>query len=192
MTRIRDRGEGDVGTCVEALRAVYQASGYPTNWPPDRPPDPVRNPPQGRLWSSGQGPAGGAPGRGGAGGPGQPWSIVRSAPVVAIQQGCKCMNRSFARLAAPPFPMTLTPRGYQPMIAGQRRRNATLLTHDDVQAGFRVEFYVRTGEMPARYPRARGCLARLTHNHGPSSPHKGRRRRRHRRCVPGRRLVACR
>src|SRR5487761_291307 len=57
-------------------------------------------------------------------------------------------------------------------------------------ASFRVEFYVGTGEMPARYPRARGCLTRLTRDHGPSSPHEGRRRRRHRRCVPGRRLVA--
>jgi ribosomal protein S18 acetylase RimI-like enzyme len=35
MTRIRDRDEADVGACVEALRAVYQASGYPTNWPAD-------------------------------------------------------------------------------------------------------------------------------------------------------------
>lgn len=35
MTRIRYRDEADVGTCVEALRTVYQASGYPTNWPAD-------------------------------------------------------------------------------------------------------------------------------------------------------------
>lgn len=35
MTHIRDRDEADVGACVEALRTVYQASGYPTNWPAD-------------------------------------------------------------------------------------------------------------------------------------------------------------
>ena len=35
MTRIRHRDEADVGMCVETLRAVYQASGYPTNWPAD-------------------------------------------------------------------------------------------------------------------------------------------------------------
>ena len=35
MTRIRYRDEADVGTCVEALRTVHQASGYPTNWPAD-------------------------------------------------------------------------------------------------------------------------------------------------------------
>jgi len=35
MTRIRTRDEADVSTCVEALRSVYQASGYPTNWPAD-------------------------------------------------------------------------------------------------------------------------------------------------------------
>jgi ribosomal protein S18 acetylase RimI-like enzyme len=35
MTRIRNREEADVGKCVEALRTVYQASGYPTNWPAD-------------------------------------------------------------------------------------------------------------------------------------------------------------
>jgi ribosomal protein S18 acetylase RimI-like enzyme len=35
MTRIRNRGEADLSLCVEALRAVYQASGYPVNWPAD-------------------------------------------------------------------------------------------------------------------------------------------------------------
>jgi ribosomal protein S18 acetylase RimI-like enzyme len=35
VTRIRNREEADVGKCVEALRTVYQASGYPTNWPAD-------------------------------------------------------------------------------------------------------------------------------------------------------------
>jgi len=35
VTHIRNRDEADVGACVEALRAVYQASGYPTNWPAD-------------------------------------------------------------------------------------------------------------------------------------------------------------
>lgn len=35
MTRIRDRGEADADACVQALRAVYQASGYPVNWPDD-------------------------------------------------------------------------------------------------------------------------------------------------------------
>ena len=35
MTLIRDRSESDVGACVEALRAVYETSGYPTNWPAD-------------------------------------------------------------------------------------------------------------------------------------------------------------
>jgi ribosomal protein S18 acetylase RimI-like enzyme len=35
MSRIRNRDEADVSTCVEALRAVHQANGYPTNWPAD-------------------------------------------------------------------------------------------------------------------------------------------------------------
>jgi len=35
VTRIRNRDEADLSTCVEALRTVYQASGYPTNWPAD-------------------------------------------------------------------------------------------------------------------------------------------------------------
>ena len=35
MTLIRNRDEADLSTCVEALRTVYQASGYPTNWPAD-------------------------------------------------------------------------------------------------------------------------------------------------------------
>jgi GNAT superfamily N-acetyltransferase len=35
MTHIRQRDEADVGTCVEALRAVHRASGYPANWPAD-------------------------------------------------------------------------------------------------------------------------------------------------------------
>jgi len=35
MTSIRRRDEADVGKCAEALRAVYQASGYPANWPAD-------------------------------------------------------------------------------------------------------------------------------------------------------------
>lgn len=35
MTRIRNRGETDIGACAEALRTVYQASGYPANWPAD-------------------------------------------------------------------------------------------------------------------------------------------------------------
>ena len=35
MTRIRNRDEADLSECVEALRTVYQASGYPTNWPAD-------------------------------------------------------------------------------------------------------------------------------------------------------------
>ena len=35
MTRIRNRDEADLSPCVEALRTVYQASGYPTNWPAD-------------------------------------------------------------------------------------------------------------------------------------------------------------
>jgi ribosomal protein S18 acetylase RimI-like enzyme len=35
MTRIRTRDEADLSTCVEALRTVYQASGYPVNWPAD-------------------------------------------------------------------------------------------------------------------------------------------------------------
>jgi ribosomal protein S18 acetylase RimI-like enzyme len=36
MTYIRDRDEADLSLCVEALRTVYQASGYPVNWPADR------------------------------------------------------------------------------------------------------------------------------------------------------------
>ena len=35
MTRIRSRDEADLGACVEALRTVYQTSGYPVNWPAD-------------------------------------------------------------------------------------------------------------------------------------------------------------
>jgi len=35
MTRIRNRDEADLSLCVEALRAVYQAGGYPVNWPAD-------------------------------------------------------------------------------------------------------------------------------------------------------------
>jgi ribosomal protein S18 acetylase RimI-like enzyme len=35
MTRIRNLDEADLSMCVEALRAVYQASGYPVNWPAD-------------------------------------------------------------------------------------------------------------------------------------------------------------
>ncbi len=35
MTFTRDRDESDVDGCVEALRAVYETSGYPTNWPAD-------------------------------------------------------------------------------------------------------------------------------------------------------------
>ena len=35
MTVTRDREEADVDACVEALRAVYETSGYPTNWPAD-------------------------------------------------------------------------------------------------------------------------------------------------------------
>lgn len=33
--QIRDRYESDLDGCVEALTAVYQTSGYPTNWPTD-------------------------------------------------------------------------------------------------------------------------------------------------------------
>jgi hypothetical protein len=44
MTRIRNRDESDVGRCVEALRAAYQTSGYPTNWPAD--PDRWLRPPR--------------------------------------------------------------------------------------------------------------------------------------------------
>jgi GNAT superfamily N-acetyltransferase len=33
MTVTRYRDESDVDVCVEALRAVYETSGYPTNWP---------------------------------------------------------------------------------------------------------------------------------------------------------------
>jgi GNAT superfamily N-acetyltransferase len=35
MTCARYRDESDVDACVEALRAVYETSGYPTNWPAD-------------------------------------------------------------------------------------------------------------------------------------------------------------
>jgi ribosomal protein S18 acetylase RimI-like enzyme len=35
MTCARYRDESDVDACVEALRAVYEDSGYPTNWPAD-------------------------------------------------------------------------------------------------------------------------------------------------------------
>jgi len=35
MTCVRNRDESDVDGCVEALRGVYETSGYPTNWPGD-------------------------------------------------------------------------------------------------------------------------------------------------------------
>jgi GNAT superfamily N-acetyltransferase len=35
MTCVRHRDEPDVDGCVEALRAVYETGGYPTNWPAD-------------------------------------------------------------------------------------------------------------------------------------------------------------
>ena len=35
MTRVRNRDEADLGKCVEALRSVYEAGGYPVNWPAD-------------------------------------------------------------------------------------------------------------------------------------------------------------
>jgi GNAT superfamily N-acetyltransferase len=35
MTCARDRDESDVDACAEGLRAVYETSGYPTNWPDD-------------------------------------------------------------------------------------------------------------------------------------------------------------
>ena len=35
MTCARYRDESDVDASVEALRAVYETSGYPTNWPDD-------------------------------------------------------------------------------------------------------------------------------------------------------------
>ena len=35
MTCARYREESDVDACVAALRAVYETSGYPTNWPAD-------------------------------------------------------------------------------------------------------------------------------------------------------------
>jgi GNAT superfamily N-acetyltransferase len=35
VTCTRDRDEADVDACVEALRVVYETSGYPTNWPAD-------------------------------------------------------------------------------------------------------------------------------------------------------------
>jgi GNAT superfamily N-acetyltransferase len=33
--RIRSREAADIGLCVQALAAVHQTSGYPTNWPAD-------------------------------------------------------------------------------------------------------------------------------------------------------------
>lgn len=35
---IRERADGDLPDCVEALTSVHAANGYPTKWPPD-PPD---------------------------------------------------------------------------------------------------------------------------------------------------------
>jgi len=35
MIRIRNRDEADLTACVEALRTLNQASGYPSNWPAD-------------------------------------------------------------------------------------------------------------------------------------------------------------
>ncbi|WP_425825150.1 GNAT family N-acetyltransferase [Streptomyces fractus] len=34
-TCVRARRSGDLAACVEALRAVHHADGYPTNWPKD-------------------------------------------------------------------------------------------------------------------------------------------------------------
>ncbi len=35
LIRIRDREAADIDQCVQALAAVHQTSGYPTNWPAD-------------------------------------------------------------------------------------------------------------------------------------------------------------
>jgi ribosomal protein S18 acetylase RimI-like enzyme len=35
VIRIRNREAADIDLCVEALAAVHQTSGYPTNWPVD-------------------------------------------------------------------------------------------------------------------------------------------------------------
>ena len=35
MAWTRDREDADLGACVAGLRAVYETSGYPTNWPAD-------------------------------------------------------------------------------------------------------------------------------------------------------------
>jgi GNAT superfamily N-acetyltransferase len=35
LVRIRDREPADLDNCVEALAAVHQVGGYPTNWPAD-------------------------------------------------------------------------------------------------------------------------------------------------------------
>jgi hypothetical protein len=35
MSCTRSRDEIDVDACVTALRAVYETSGYPSNWPAD-------------------------------------------------------------------------------------------------------------------------------------------------------------
>jgi hypothetical protein len=35
LIRVRDREAADIDLCVQALTAVHQTSGYPTNWPAD-------------------------------------------------------------------------------------------------------------------------------------------------------------
>jgi GNAT superfamily N-acetyltransferase len=35
LVRIRSREAADIDLCVRVLATVHQASGYPTNWPPD-------------------------------------------------------------------------------------------------------------------------------------------------------------
>jgi ribosomal protein S18 acetylase RimI-like enzyme len=49
MTRIRHRDETDLSMCVNALRSVYQAGGYPVNWPAD-PAQWLRTPETLRAW----------------------------------------------------------------------------------------------------------------------------------------------
>jgi hypothetical protein len=85
-----------------------------------------------------------------------------------------------------------TPAGYQPVSAGQKRRNAPPMTHAHAGPPAQVPFRTRTGEMPAAFPAPAGPGPLLTRNLDPrpppssprQSPHGGATR--HQPGMPGR------
>jgi hypothetical protein len=77
MSHIRHRDEADIAACVEALRTVDQASGYPTNWP--------ANP--------ALAPAGKGPGTW----PGHAATITHRSPVLLIRHSDSVLSSVFAQ-----------------------------------------------------------------------------------------------